>query len=284
MVLVYKIIEKEALASGVHRILVEAPQVAAKARPGHFVVLRTHEGGERIPLTIVSAKDGLIELIFQVMGKTSARLAALKQGDALPTLLGPLGIAPDVVDGPGTVICVAGGVGAAPILPRAVDLKQRGRKVLTILGARNQDLLILEDRLAEVSDELYICTDDGSKGHKGFVTDLIPQLAQEQEIEEVLAIGPVPMMAAVCKVTKGLDLATTVSLNALMIDGTGMCGACRVNIGGETKFTCVDGPEFDGHQVDFNGLSKRLRQYLEEEKQAYDHYKEEGSGCQCGIG
>ncbi|MBO8126220.1 MAG: sulfide/dihydroorotate dehydrogenase-like FAD/NAD-binding protein [Firmicutes bacterium] len=277
----YKITAKEQLAPGIFRMLIEAPRVAAKARPGHFVVLRTHEAGERIPLTIVSTTEaGEVEVIFQVMGKTTAYLAGMQVGDGLPTFLGPLGVAPEVPEGPGTVLCVAGGVGAAPILPRAKDYSQRGWKVLTILGARNEDLLILEDRLAEVSSALYISTDDGSKGHKGFVTDLIPELAQKEEISEVLAIGPVPMMAAVTKVTRKLALPTTVSLNALMVDGTGMCGACRVSVGGETKFTCVDGPEFDGHQVDFAQLRQRLVQYLEEEKLALDRYKKEGE-CQC---
>lgn len=280
----YRITAKELLAPGIFRLMVEAPRVAAKAQPGHFVIIRTQEGGERVPLTIVSAQDGQVELIIQVMGKTTAELATYQVGQEITTLLGPLGVAPQAPAGPGIMLCVAGGVGAAPILPRAIDLHQKGWQIWTILGARNADLLILEERLAAISDRMWICTDDGSKGHKGFVTDLIPEAAQAAGIiREVLAIGPTPMMAAVCKVTKALQLPTTVSLNALMIDGTGMCGACRVQVGSETKFTCIDGPEFDGHLVDFAGLSQRLRQYLTEEKQAHQKFTEEGGNCQCGI-
>ncbi len=277
----FEIVDKELLAPGIYRILVKAPLVAAKAAPGHFVIVQAIEDGERIPLTIVSAQDDCIELIFQVMGVSTALLAELEPPAKLPALLGPLGIAPEVSPGEGTVLCVAGGVGAAPILPRARDYHQKGRKVVTILGARSKELLLLVDRLQEVSSELHICTDDGSAGHHGFVTDLIPEVSRRHKIEEVLAIGPLPMMAAVCRITKQLSLPTTVSLNALMVDGTGMCGACRVAVGGETKFTCVDGPEFDGHLVDFTGLANRLCQYREYEQTAYDGYRKERGECQC---
>ncbi len=277
----FEITAKELLAPGIVRILVAAPQVAAKAAPGHFVIVQATTDGERIPLTIVSAQDGCIELIFQVMGVSTALLAELEPTMELPTLLGPLGVAPEVQPGEGRVLCVAGGVGAAPILPRARDFHEKGREVLTILGARSKELLLLEDRLKEVSAELHICTDDGSAGHHGFVTDLISEVSQKHDIEEVLAIGPIPMMAAVSNITKQLSLPTTVSLNALMVDGTGMCGACRVTVGGETRFTCVDGPEFDGHQVDFAGLAKRLCQYSDFEQLVYDRYQNERGDCQC---
>ncbi len=279
----YRIAEKKTLAPDIHSIKIEAPLVARKARPGHFVILRLHQKGERIPLTVVGTEParGLVWLVFQAVGKTTRELALCKEGQAVMDLVGPLGTARPAKK-LGTVICVGGGVGLAPVLPRAMELKQAGNRVVTIAGARTRELLILREQIEEASHAVHYCTDDGSFGTHGFVTTLLPEVAKaEAPVAEVLAIGPVPMMRAVCNVTRELGLKTTVSLNALMVDGTGMCGACRVTVGGKVLFTCVDGPEFDGHMVDFAELSNRQRQYLEEEKLAVQRFEEGGEHCLC---
>lgn len=263
---------------------VRAERVARKARPGHFIILRLHADGERIPLTVVGTEpeQGLVWVIFQEIGKSTKELAAYGPGDVLADFVGPLGHA-EPAGLVGTVLVVGGGVGTAPILPRAREFKAAGNRVVGIVGARNKDLLILGPEMEEACDRVYYCTDDGTFGHHGLVTDLIPVAQAEWgPIGEVLAIGPVPMMRATVAKCREVGLPVTVSLNALMVDGTGMCGACRVTVGGQTKFTCVDGPEFDGTQVDFAELSARLRQYTAEERTALERFaaRKEGA-CRC---
>ncbi|MDI6870484.1 MAG: sulfide/dihydroorotate dehydrogenase-like FAD/NAD-binding protein [Bacillota bacterium] len=281
----FPIIARREIAPGIHSLWVKADRVASKARPGHFVILRLHERGERIPLTVVGTEPekGLVWLIFQEVGKSTAELAGYSPGDALLDVVGPLGQA-EPAGKVGTVLCVGGGVGTAPVLPRAREFKAAGNRVIGIVGARNRDLLILGREMEETCDRVYFCTDDGSFGHHGLVTDLIP-LAQAEHgpVDRVLAIGPVPMMRAAVAKCGELGLPVTVSLNALMVDGTGMCGACRVTVGGVTRFTCVDGPEFDGAQVDFGELSARLRQYAAEERLAAERFaaRRKGGECQC---
>lgn len=279
----FPIIDRREIAPAIHSLQVKADRVASKARPGHFVILRLHEKGERIPLTIVGTepKQGLVWLIFQEAGKSTRELAGYGPGDQLLDLVGPLGLA-EPAGKVGTVLMVGGGVGTAPILPRAREFKEAGNRVVGIVGARSKDLLILGPEMEATCDKVFYCTDDGSFGHHGLVTDLIP-VAQSEfgPIAQVLAIGPVPMMRATVAKCGELGLPVTVSLNALMVDGTGMCGACRVTVGGVTRFTCVDGPEFDGAQVDFAELSARLRQYRDEEKVAADRFAAKGGSCQC---
>ncbi|MGE5509299.1 MAG: sulfide/dihydroorotate dehydrogenase-like FAD/NAD-binding protein [Chitinophagales bacterium] len=280
----HQILEKREIAPGIHSLKVRAERVARKARPGHFVILRLHEEGERIPLTIVGTEPekGLVWLIFQEIGKSTKELAGYREGDALLDLAGPLGHA-EPARKVGPVLCIGGGVGTAPVLPRAKEFAAAGNLVVGLVGARSQELLILKDEMEAACAKVRYCTDDGSFGHHGLVTDLIGPLNEEHgPFAEVLAIGPVPMMRACVARCKELGLPVTVSLNALMVDGTGMCGACRVTVGGKTRFTCVDGPEFDGAQVDFAELSARLRQYTEEERSALGRFtaRKEGT-CQC---
>lgn len=278
----YKILAKEELAPRIKKMWVEAPRVAQQAKPGHFIIIRLHERGERIPLTIadMDPQRGAIMMVFQEMGKTTEELGSYRVGDSIADVLGPLGkiIPPRRV---GTVLCVGGGVGVAPIYPRARELCQVGNRVIAVVGSRCKDLLIMQKEMEEVCHEVHYCTDDGSFGHHGLVTDLLPQLIEQERPAEVLAIGPVPMMRAVVQVTRQYNIPTIVSLNAMMVDGTGMCGACRVTVGGEVRFTCVDGPEFDGHQVDFAQLASRLRQFTEEERLALQRYRERREGCRC---
>lgn len=273
----FKIVEREQLNPEIVLIKVKAPVIANKARPGQFVILRVDETGERIPLTIAGFDQdaGLITIIFQMVGKTTCKLATLKTGEAIHDLVGPLG-KPSPVKEYGTVVCVAGGLGAAIVLPVAEAMKKAGNKVITILGARTKDLLLLEAELGGLSDNILIMTDDGSKGRGGFVTDALKEVLDEEEVDLVVAIGPAIMMKCVCDVTKPVGVRTMVSLNSIMVDGTGMCGSCRVEVGGKTKFACVDGPDFDGHQVDFNLLMARQKVYLDEEKQALEEYRAEG--------
>ena len=266
-----KIINKKILSQiqgvKVIRIEVAAPAIAGKAKPGQFVVVMVSEEGERIPLTVVD-KDklkGTVTLIFQEVGFTTGLLGKLDRGDCLYALVGPLGHATEIKNY-GKVILVGGGVGIAEIYPVAKGLKEAGNFITAILGARTGELLILEEELKSVSNELYIATDDGSRGKKGFTTDILKELLDKQRYGLVYAVGPIPMMRKVCLLTKELDLKTIVSLNALMVDATGMCGCCRVTIGKETKFSCVDGPEFDGQAVDWDELEKRNRIYADKEK------------------
>lgn len=284
MRMVFPIISRREIAPGIHSLWVKADRVARKARPGHFIILRLHDRGERIPLTVVGTKpeEGLVWLIFQEVGKSTQELAGYEPGDALADLVGPLGYA-EPAESLGTVLVVGGGVGTAPILPRAREYRAAGNQVVGIVGARSRELLILGSEMEEACEKVYYCTDDGSFGHHGLVTDLIP-VAQEEwgPIARVLAIGPVPMMRASVAKCRELGLPVIVSLNALMVDGTGMCGACRVTVGGTTRFTCVEGPEFDGSQVDFAELSARLKQYAGEERLAAERFaQQKGGGCQC---
>ena len=268
----YVIKAKELLAPAVHRIEVEAPKIARKRKAGQFVVLRVNETGERFPLTIVDsdAEAGTITLIYQVVGKSTGLLASLGVGDAILDVVGPLG-KPTHVENFGHVVCIGGGVGIAPVYPIMCAMKAAGNRVTGIISARSRELLILEDEIRSLTDDLKVATDDGSYGFKGFPTQILQQMIEEGEtIHLVLAVGPVPLMQAVCKVTKPAEIRTVVSLNPIMVDGTGMCGGCRVSVGGETKFTCVDGPEFDGHKVDFDLLTKRLRTYSDMERQSMD--------------
>ncbi len=267
----YRIVAKKELAPAVKSLTIDAPLIAKNARPGQFIIVRIDEKGERIPLTIagLDVQQGTITTIFLEVGKTTRQLGSLNEGDAISDLAGPLGN-PTEIKNYGGVVCVGGGVGVAPLYVIAKALKEAGNDVISIIGARTKELLIFEDEMKQASDELYIATDDGSKGHHGFVTEVLQELIAKQKIDMVLAVGPTVMMRAVANVTKPHNIKTVVSLNPLMVDGTGMCGACRVTVGGETKFTCVDGPEFDAHLVDFGELMSRQRTYLEEEKVALE--------------
>lgn len=282
----FTIVEKQTLAPTVHRMVLRAPEIARKHRAGNFVILRIHEKGERIPLTVAD-KDpeaGTITLVFQAVGKTTSELATLGAGDALLDLAGPLGKPTHIEKFDGVTVCVGGGIGVAPVHPIACALKEAGNRVISIIGARTKELLIMEEEMRRASDELFVATDDGSYGHHGFVTDVLKDVIEREGKENValaVAIGPVPMMRACCKVTEPYGVHTVVSLNPIMVDATGMCGACRVTVGGETKFACVDGPEFDGHQVDFDELSKRLRAYVEDERRAMQIWSEQRAGHQC---
>ena len=268
-----RIVKKEKLNESVTRITVEAPHIASAAKPGQFVVIIPTDQAERIPLTIADAdpQSGLITIIFQIVGATTTLLDSLPVGSEIAHLLGPLGV-PTHIEKFGTVVVIGGGVGIAEIYPAVKALKAAGNEVITIIGARNKDLLIYEKELSVVSSQLLVTTDDGSAGRKGFVSDELKDiLASGKRIALVIAVGPVPMMKVCCEVTKQHGIKTMVSLNPLMLDATGMCGVCRVTVGGQIKFACVDGPEFDGHQVDFAELTSRLRMYKDVEKKALDH-------------
>jgi len=274
----FKILDKREMADNtVCHFKIEAPLIAKKAKPGQFVVLRPNETGERIPLTMASTDQerGTIDIIFQVVGKTTALLRTFNKGDYILDIIGPLG-RPTHLEKLGTVICVGGGTGIAVLYPITKALKETGNHVISIIGARTKDLLILEEEMRNASDELFITTDDGSYGRHGFVTDALKDLIEERkDVKLVVGIGPVLMMKFVCKTTEPYGVKTMVSLNAIMVDATGMCGACRVTVGGKTRFCCVDGPEFDGHQVDFDELMKRQAAYLKQERQSYDLFLEE---------
>ncbi len=270
----FKIVNRQEMAGGTVILNeIEAPLIAGKAKPGQFVILKANETGERIPLTMAdSAPDkGTITVIYMVVGKSTAIFKTLQKGDCYEDVIGPLG-QPTHLENVGKVVCVGGGTGVAVLYPITRGLKNIGNNVTSIIGARNKDLLILEDNMRAVSNNLHVCTDDGSYGHHGFVTDVLKDVLEKEDIKLVVGIGPVPMMKAVCDVTKKNDVKTLVSLNPIMIDGTGMCGGCRVNVGGETRFACVDGPEFDGHKVDFGLLMQRLSAYQDNEKESYDSY------------
>jgi NAD(P)H-flavin reductase len=273
----FPVIYRETLAAKIHLFEIEAAAVAAKARAGQFVVVRIDEKGERIPLTLADwdAKKGSVTVVFMEVGATTFRLALLKAGDSIADLVGPLGT-PTHIEKFGTVICVAGGVGAAPVLPIARALKQKGNKIISILGARSENLLFWEDRLRDVSHHLIVTTDDGTYGRKGVVTEPLKELLEGGEkIDRVIAIGPSIMMKFCAQTTRPFGVKTIVSLNPIMVDGTGMCGCCRVSVGGATKFACVDGPDFDGHQVDWDLLFARQRTYLSEEKRSFEGWQAE---------
>ncbi len=270
----FKLVHREEMAGGsVVLNEIEAPLIAQKAKPGQFVILKANETGERIPLTMADsdAEKGTITVIYQVVGKGTRMFKSLKVGEGYQDVIGPLG-KPTHLEKLGNVVCVGGGTGVAVLHPITRGLKEVGNNVIGIIGARNKDLLILEDKMKAASHELKICTDDGSYGHHGFVTDVLKETMENIDVQLVVAIGPVPMMKFVCKLTKEYNVPTLVSLNPIMVDGTGMCGGCRVTVGGETKFACVDGPEFDGHQVDFDELMLRLQAYCSEEKKCDEDY------------
>ena len=277
----FTIRKKQLLSPGVYRYEVDAPRVAEKTQPGQFVILRTHEEGERIPLTVADfdREKGVLTLIFQVVGASTELLAQMKEGDAILDLVGPLGKKSHIASGLGTVVCIGGGIGVAPVYPITRGMKEAGNRVISIIGAKSRDILIMEKEMRAASDETLVTTDDGSYGIKGFVTTALKELlARGERIDLVYAIGPVVMMKSVADVTRPLGIKTIVSLNPVMVDGTGMCGGCRVQVGGETKFACVDGPEFDGAIVDFAGLQARQGMYREMEARAREHV------CRIGLG
>jgi ferredoxin/flavodoxin---NADP+ reductase len=272
----FKILEAALIAPGIKRFLIEAPRIARKHEAGQFVIVRLDEHGERIPLTIESANKerGTISLVVQAVGKTTYQLNSLNEGDGIRDVVGPLGKA-SVIKNFGTVVIVGGGVGTALAYPTTEALKRAGNRILTILGGRNRDLVILEDEMRAVSDVLYVTTDDGSYGEKGLVTDKLRQLLDSHEkIQMVLAVGPIPMMKAVADLTRDKAVHTVVSLNPIMIDGTGMCGGCRVLISGKNQFACVDGPEFDARDVNFDVLMQRNKMYRDAEKRSLEEYQQ----------
>lgn len=273
----FKILEKSTPAANVNRFVIEAPDIAKKALPGQFVILRLCEKGERIPITIADsdASKGAVTLYVQEAGKTTAEMGKLNAGDYILDVVGPLGAASRTGNF-GTVICIAGGVGAAVMYPVAKSLKEKGSRIISVLGARSKNFIILENEMRKISDEFFMTTDDGSYGRKGFVSDVLNEIIARSGAapvaDLVYAIGPIPMMKVVSGITKRHNLKTIVSLNPVMVDGTGMCGACRVTVGGTTKFACVDGPEFDGHLVDWKELGCRVSLFKKKEKAASDHY------------
>ena len=271
----FKIVRREEMAEGTVVLNeIEAPLIAKKAKPGQFVILKANETGERIPLTMADTdtEKGTITIIYMIVGKTTALFKDLKVGEGFQDVIGPLG-KPTHLEKLGKVVCVGGGTGVAVLHPITKGLKDVGNDVTCIIGARNKDLLILEDQMGKASHDLRVCTDDGSYGHHGFVTEVLKDLLEkEKDMKLCVAIGPVPMMKFVSKLTKEYNVHTMVSLNPIMVDGTGMCGGCRVSVGGKTKFACVDGPEFDGHQVDYDELMLRLQAYTGDEKISYDKY------------
>jgi len=276
-----KILKIEELVPGIKLMELDAPLITQKVQPGQFVVLRIYEEGERIPLTIADAnkEKGILKIVFQEVGKSTKLLGTLKAGDEIVDLIGPLG-KPSEIERYGTVVCIGGGVGTPEIYPVARALRQAGNKVISIIGARSKNLLIMEQEMRNVSDELHITTDDGSYVKKGFVTDELKRIIDSGiKVDRVFAVGPVVMMKAVSKLTQPYNIPTFVSLNPIMLDATGMCGVCRVEVGGETKFACVDGPEFDGHKVDFDLLVARQRIYLKEEKESLDLFSKSHKEC-----
>jgi len=278
-----EVVAKAEIAPQTFRMLVHAPEIARKRKAGQFVVLRVHEHGERFPLTLVDSdpEAGTIELIFQAVGRSTSQLAAHRPGQPILDLVGPLGH-PTEIRRYGHCVVIGGGYGVAPVVPIAAALREAGNTLTGIIGARTRRLVILEDRLRELCGEVIVCTDDGSDGRQGFVTDALRELLEAGDVPDmVLAVGPTPMMKAVADLTRPYGIPTTVSLNPIMVDGTGMCGGCRVEVGGETKFACVDGPEFDAHQVNFEMLMKRQRMYDNMESEARAQYtcQLEGAGA-----
>ncbi|MCL2506430.1 MAG: sulfide/dihydroorotate dehydrogenase-like FAD/NAD-binding protein [Endomicrobia bacterium] len=284
----FKIVFKEVMAHNVKSYIISAPDIAKNAKAGQFVMVRINDKGERVPLTIASADiaNGTIRIIFQEAGKTTKQLGRLAEGDCIKDILGPLGI-PTEIKKYGTVVAVAGGVGTAEVLPVINYLRAERNKIISIIGARNKDLILLENEINKNSDELIIATDDGSKGVKGFVTTALTDLIKKGEkIDMVYAIGPVPMMKSVSNLTKEYSIPTFVSLNPIMVDGTGMCGACRVTVDGKTRFACVEGPEFDAHKIDWDELISRLSLFRELEKVSDEKFAKENScednpECKC---
>lgn len=277
-----EILFKEQLSDDVFLVRVKTPLIAAERKPGQFIILQVDDNfGERIPLTIADAdpEEGSITLIFQRVGHTTEHLAELDVGDSIPVLLGPLGN-PTEIRHYGTVVCVGGGIGVAPLHPIAEGMRRAGNRVIGILGARNKELVILEEKMRKIAEELIICTDDGSYGRKALVTEPLKEICQrDPKPDLVVAIGPPIMMKFCAETTRPFAVHTLVSLNTIMIDGTGMCGGCRVMVDGETRFVCVDGPEFDGHKVDFDGMMRRLTAYRAQEKESLDAHRLGQEGC-----
>lgn len=272
----FTITEKEFLSENVARVVVKAPYIAKSRKAGHFVILRIDENGERVPLTIADAdiEAGTITLIVQRVGVSTHKLCAMNPGDKLAGVVGPLGTATHIAN-VGTVLCAGGGVGVAPLYPIVQALKLAGNRVITVIAARNKDLIILEDKMREYSDELIIMTDDGSSGTKGLITQGMEEVILREKIDEAMVIGPTIMMKYAALTTKKYDIPTQASLNTIMVDGTGMCGACRVTVGGKTEFVCVDGPEFNAHEVNFDEMLNRLGTYKAKESKCYREYMEE---------
>lgn len=271
-----EIVMKRVLAESIVEIEVYSPVIARKRKAGQFIILRMHEEGERIPLTIADSdpEKGTITLVFQKVGKSTDELATFEVGDTISDVVGPLG-RPTHIEKFGTVAIVGGGCGVAPVYPITCSMKEAGNRIISIIGGRNKELVIMEDSMRAVSDELHVCTDDGSYGFHGFVSDALKKIIDSGEkIDLCVAIGPAPMMRAVSELTRGYEIHTVVSLNTIMVDGTGMCGACRVSVGGVTKFVCVDGPEFDGHKVDWKEMASRMRCYLPQEKISLERFHE----------
>ncbi|MFC2008736.1 sulfide/dihydroorotate dehydrogenase-like FAD/NAD-binding protein [Chloroflexota bacterium] len=279
----YRILEREDLTPIIHLFKIEAPRVAKKAQAGQFVILHHGEDGERIPLTIADwdSEAGTVTVVFMEVGATTQKLAALQAGDVIDDFVGPLG-KPTEIENYGTVVCVAGGFAIATIVPIARAMKAAGNKVVSIMGFRTRDLVFWEDRLGQFSDELIIATDDGTYGRKGLVTEPLKELLDTRDIARVIAIGPTIMMKFSALTSKPYQVKTIVSLNPIMVDGTGMCGACRVEVGGETRLACVDGPDFDGHIVDWDLLISRQRAYLDQEKQSVERHHHCHGGGHCG--
>lgn len=276
----HEIVEKRELAPRIHLIKVRVPLIALKARAGHFVIVRTHEEAERIPLTIADSDpdSGTITLVVQEMGRGTAQIGELEVGDRFAGVLGPLG-RPGRIEAVERVLLICGGIGVAPIHPYAKAYRKSGASVTTVMGARSRDMLIMMDEMRSLSDRLLVSTDDGSFGTHGFVTDVLAELLRAGEsFGHAVCIGPAAMMRAVCKLTAQHQIPTTVSLNPIMVDGTGMCGGCRVTVSGETKFACVDGPEFDGHAVDFDELIARQAAYRADERSSFEAYRQAKEG------
>ncbi len=270
----YRIVQKEILAPTIIKYIIEAPYVAQKRKAGNFVIIRVDETGERIPITLVDSNIdiGTVTLIVQTIGKSTKLLASKKTGDQILDLVGPLGN-PTPIEKGKTIACIGGGVGVAELFPITKALKDAGNKIFTVIGARSKELIILENEMKSVSDKLYITTDDGSYQRKGFVTDVLQDLVNSKlGIELVYAIGPLPMMKAVSDLTKQYNIRTLVSLNAIMVDGTGMCGGCRVSVNGQMKFACVDGPEFEAHEIDFDETLLRNKSYADMEKESNEQF------------
>jgi len=268
----FPILEKEKLAPGITYFQIKAPLVARKCQPGQFIILRLDEKGERIPLTMTEydREKGTISIVVQDVGRTTHQLSLMNIGDVVEDVLGPLGV-PTPIEKVGTVLCVGGGVGVALLYPETKAYKEKGNRVISLIGARSKDYLFFQDKIEAVSDEVKYSTDDGTFGHHGFVTDLVKEILEGGEtINEVIAIGPLPMMKRVAEITRPYKIKTIVSLNPIMLDGTGMCGGCRVRVGGVVKFACVEGPDFDAHEVDFDDLMKRQKRFQEEEKIALE--------------
>ena len=274
----YKIVDKENFSENVVRLEIDAPKIAKKRKAGHFVIVKTGDKGERIPLTIADADPlkGTITLVIQKVGVTSHKVASMNVGDRITDVVGPLGRSTHI-EKRGTVLCAGGGVGIAPLLPIVEAMKKAGNKVITVLAARSKDLIILEKQMSLHSDEIIIMTDDGSYGNKGLVTQGMEDVIKREKVDMAVTIGPAIMMKYASMLTKKYNIPTLASLNSIMVDGTGMCGACRVSVAGETKFVCVDGPEFNAHDIDFDELLLRLGAYKEEEAKAYSNYLEKNN-------